>query len=220
MVLTPWNDPLAVAAGLIGAALAVGNTVVHKPSERCPSTGRRFAEIVAEHFPPGVLEIVDGDGAVGAALAAAPVDVVAHVGSTTTGRHIAAACARTGARALLENGGNDPLVIDEGVDPEWAAAQAALGSFANAGQICVSVERIYLHSTLTEPFLAALTREAHQGERRSARSSTGHTGRTCTTTSPTPCPRGAGSSPVVWPRRSRGVLPADRAHRVHARDGA
>jgi acyl-CoA reductase-like NAD-dependent aldehyde dehydrogenase len=166
VVLTPWNDPLAVAAGLIGAALAVGNTVVHKPSERCPSTGRRFAEIVAEHFPPGVLEIVDGDGAVGAALAAAPVDVVAHVGSTTTGRHIAAACARTGARALLENGGNDPLVIDEGVDPEWAAAQAALGSFANAGQICVSVERIYLHSTLTEPFLAALTREARQWERR------------------------------------------------------
>jgi acyl-CoA reductase-like NAD-dependent aldehyde dehydrogenase len=159
-VLTPWNDPVAVAAGLIGAALATGNTVVHKPSERCPQTGRRFAELVAEQLPAGVLEIVDGDGAVGALLAAAPVDVVAHVGSTATGRSIAESCARTGARGLLENGGNDPLVVDEGVDPDWAAAQAALGAFANAGQICVSVERIYVHAAVTDSFLAALTREA------------------------------------------------------------
>jgi succinate-semialdehyde dehydrogenase / glutarate-semialdehyde dehydrogenase len=161
-VLTPWNDPVAVAAGLIGAALATGNSVVHKPSERCPQTGRRFAEIVAEQLPRGVLEIVDGDGAVGALLAEAPVDVVAHVGSTATGRSIAATCARTGARALLENGGNDPLVVDDGVDPEWAAAQAALGAFANAGQICVAVERIYVHASVADPFLAALTLEAQE----------------------------------------------------------
>ncbi|TQM02231.1 aldehyde dehydrogenase family protein [Pseudonocardia kunmingensis] len=165
-VLTPWNDPVAVAAGLIGAALATGNTVVHKPSERCPRTGRRFAELVAAHLPDGVLEIVDGDGAVGAELAGAPVDVVAHVGSTATGRRIAEVCARTGARALLENGGNDPLIVDDGVDPEWAAAQAALGSFANAGQICVSVERIYVHASVADPFLAALTREAQQWAQR------------------------------------------------------
>jgi succinate-semialdehyde dehydrogenase / glutarate-semialdehyde dehydrogenase len=165
-VLTPWNDPVAVAAGLIGAALATGNTVVHKPSERCPRTGRRFAEIVAAHLPAGVLEIVDGDGAVGARLAAAPVDVVAHVGSSATGRSIAEAAARTGAKVLLENGGNDALVVDAGVDPDWAAAQAALGSFANAGQICVSVERIYVHAGVADPFLAALTREAKEwGER-------------------------------------------------------
>jgi succinate-semialdehyde dehydrogenase / glutarate-semialdehyde dehydrogenase len=161
-VLTPWNDPVAVAAGLIGAALATGNTVVHKPSERCPQTGRRFAELVAEHLPDGVLEIVDGDGGVGALLAESGVDVVAHVGSSATGRSIAEACARTGARPLLENGGNDPLIVDEGVDPEWAAAQAALASFANAGQICVSVERIYLHASVADPFLAALTREAQE----------------------------------------------------------
>jgi succinate-semialdehyde dehydrogenase/glutarate-semialdehyde dehydrogenase len=62
---------------------------------------------------------------------------------------------------VLENGGNDPLIVDEGVDPAWAAAQAALGAFANAGQICVSVERIYCHAALADPFLAALTEEAH-----------------------------------------------------------
>jgi succinate-semialdehyde dehydrogenase / glutarate-semialdehyde dehydrogenase len=165
-VLTPWNDPVAVAAGLIGAALATGNTVVHKPSERCPQTGRRFAELVAAQLPSGVLEIVDGDGSVGAQLAESPVDVVAHVGSSATGRSIAEACARTGARALLENGGNDPLIVDDGVDPEWAAAQAALGSFANAGQICVSVERIYVHASVADPFLAALTREAQEWAQR------------------------------------------------------
>jgi acyl-CoA reductase-like NAD-dependent aldehyde dehydrogenase len=159
-VLTPWNDPVAVAAGLLGAALVTGNTVVHKPSERCPHTGRRFAELLAAHLPEGVLEILDGDGAVGAHLAEAGVDVVAHVGSSATGRSIATACAMTGAKAVLENGGNDPLIVDEGIDPAWAAAQAALGAFANAGQICVSVERIYCHAALADPFLAALTAEA------------------------------------------------------------
>jgi succinate-semialdehyde dehydrogenase / glutarate-semialdehyde dehydrogenase len=164
--LTPWNDPVAVAAGLVSAALATGNTVVHKPSERCPHTGRRFAELVAAQLPPGVLEIVDGDGPVGARLAGAAVDVVAHVGSTATGRAIATACARTGAKALLENGGNDPMIIDDDVDPEWAAEQAALGSFANAGQICVAVERIYCHAAVADPFLAALTEQARQWARR------------------------------------------------------
>jgi acyl-CoA reductase-like NAD-dependent aldehyde dehydrogenase len=99
---------------------------------------------------------------VGARLAAADVDVVAHVGSSATGRSIAAACARTGAKALLENGGNDPLIVDDGVDPGWAAAQAALGSFANAGQICVSVERIYVTSGIADAFTWALVDEARQ----------------------------------------------------------
>jgi succinate-semialdehyde dehydrogenase/glutarate-semialdehyde dehydrogenase len=162
VALTPWNDPVAVAAGLIGAALATGNTVVHKPSERCPGTGRRFAELIAAHLPDGVLEILDGDGTVGARLAAADVDVVAHVGSSATGRSIAAACARTGAKALLENGGNDALIVDAGVDPRWAAAQAALGAFANAGQICTSVERIYVTSDVAEAFTRALVDEASQ----------------------------------------------------------
>ncbi|MGE2688931.1 aldehyde dehydrogenase family protein [Mycolicibacterium pulveris] len=160
-VLTPWNDPVAVAAGLLGAALAAGNTVVHKPSERCPRTGRRFAELIAEHLPQGVLEIVDGDGKVGAQLASSEqVDVVAHVGSSVTGRAIARSCAERGAKAVLENGGNDALIVDAGVDPRWAAEQAALGAFANAGQICVSVERVYVVESIAEAFLDELVAEA------------------------------------------------------------
>ncbi|MEV3905778.1 aldehyde dehydrogenase family protein [Mycobacterium sp. NPDC050551] len=160
-VLTPWNDPVAVAAGLLGAALVTGNTVVHKPSERCPGTGRRFAELLAAQLPDGVLEIVDGDATVGARLAAADeVDVVAHVGSSVTGRAIARACAERGAKAVLENGGNDALLVDDGVDPRWAAEQAAQGAFANAGQICVSVERVYVTESVAQPFLDALVEQA------------------------------------------------------------
>jgi acyl-CoA reductase-like NAD-dependent aldehyde dehydrogenase len=159
-VITPWNDPVAVACGLLGAALVTGNTVVHKPSERTPGTGLRLARLLAPHFGEGVLSVVSGDGETGAALAGADVDVVAHVGSTATGRSIAAACARTGAKALLENGGSDPLIVDAGVDPVWAAGQAALGAFANSGQICVAVERIYVHRDLAAAFTGALAAEA------------------------------------------------------------
>ncbi|OBJ69982.1 aldehyde dehydrogenase family protein [Mycobacterium sp. 1274756.6] len=160
-VLTPWNDPVAVAAGLLGAALVSGNTVVHKPSERCPRTGRRFAELLAAALPEGVLQIVDGDATVGARLAGDDrVDVVAQVGSTAAGRQIARACAARGAKALLENGGNDALIVDAGVDPAWAAEQAALGCYANAGQICVSVERIYVVASAAEAFLNALVAQA------------------------------------------------------------
>ncbi|OBB60452.1 succinate-semialdehyde dehydrogenase [Mycobacterium sp. 852013-51886_SCH5428379] len=160
-VLTPWNDPVAVAAGLLGAALVTGNTVVHKPSERCPGTGRRFAELLAAQLPDGVLEIVDGDASVGAHLARSEeVDVVAHVGSSATGRDIARSCAERGAKAVLENGGNDALIVDAGVDPGWAAEQAAMGAFANAGQICVSVERVYVHQSVADAFVDALVDQA------------------------------------------------------------
>jgi acyl-CoA reductase-like NAD-dependent aldehyde dehydrogenase len=161
--ITPWNDPVAVPCGLVGAALATGNTVVLKPSERTPHTGLELARLMAAVLPEGVLEVVVGDGVAGAALAGSPdVDLVAHVGSTSTGRAIAAAAARTGAKVLLENGGNDPLLVDAGVDPEWAAEQAALGSFANAGQICTSVERIYVVEPVADAFLAALVRRAEK----------------------------------------------------------
>src|SRR5690348_220237 len=158
--ITPWNDPVAVSCGLLGAALVTGNTVVYKPSERTPATGWRLVQIMAPHFPDAVLSLLTGDGSVGAALAAADVDVVAHVGSTATGRSIAAACARTGAKAVLENGGSDPLIVDADVDPVWAASQAALGAFANSGQICVAVERIYVHRDLAGTFVEALAGEA------------------------------------------------------------
>jgi succinate-semialdehyde dehydrogenase/glutarate-semialdehyde dehydrogenase len=159
--ITPWNDPVAVPCGILGAALVTGNTVVFKPSERSPHTGQVLAELAGEVLPPGVLNLLVGDGSTGAALAGHEgVDLVAHVGSTATGRSIAAAAARTGAAVVLENGGKDPLIVDADVDPYWAAEEAALGAFANAGQICTSVERIYVTEAVADEFLESLVRRA------------------------------------------------------------
>ncbi|MDQ1648465.1 MAG: hypothetical protein QOG60_522 [Frankiaceae bacterium] len=163
VVLTPWNDPIAISAQLVAAALVAGNPVVFSPSERTPLSGIRFAEIVAAELPPGVLNVALGDRRVGQPLVEhADVSLVLHIGSSATGRSIAAACAATGAHAVLEGGGKDPCLVDADVDPTWAASQAALGAFANTGQICTSVERIYVHRDIAEPFIAGLIDEAGQ----------------------------------------------------------
>ncbi|MEU8801949.1 aldehyde dehydrogenase family protein [Spirillospora sp. NPDC048819] len=160
-VITPWNDPVAIACGLIGAAVVTGNTVVHKPSERTPHTGAMLVELLDGCLPDGVLNLVTGDGGTGEILAGhRGVDVVAHVGSTRAGRRVAELTTWTGAKALLENGGADPLVVDADVDPSWAAGQAATGCFANAGQICTSVERVYVHEAVAARFLDALAERA------------------------------------------------------------
>jgi acyl-CoA reductase-like NAD-dependent aldehyde dehydrogenase len=158
-VLTPWNDPVAIVLQGVAAALVTGNAVVLKPSERTPLSAARIVELL--DLPHGVLGLVQGDARAGRPLVAHPgVDLVLHTGSVATGREIAEVCARRGAKALLELGGKDPLIVDAGVDPAWAAAQAAAGAFANAGQVCTSVERIYVHADVAEPFVAALVDEA------------------------------------------------------------
>jgi acyl-CoA reductase-like NAD-dependent aldehyde dehydrogenase len=159
-LLTPWNDPVAVACGLIGAALVTGNTVIHKPSERCPRLGEALGEVLAPAFPPGVFQTISGGAGVGALLAQSQVDVIAHVGSSAAGARIARAGALTGAHVIRENGGNDPLLVDRDVDPVWAAEQAAIGAFSNSGQICVAVERIYVHEDIAQEFCSALEAEA------------------------------------------------------------
>ncbi len=85
VLLTPWNDPVAVACGLIGAALVTGNTVVHKPSERCPRLGEALGEVLAPAFPPGCSLTVSGGAGVGGSCTGSGVDVIAHVGSSAAG---------------------------------------------------------------------------------------------------------------------------------------
>ena len=166
-VITPWNDPVAASAGLLAAALVTGNTAVYKPSERAPHVGAALAAHFSRELPDDVLHVVQGGADVGARLVEdGGVDVIAHVGSTAAGRSIAAAAARTGAKAILENGGNDALIVDAPGDveltawAEWAADQAALGAFANAGQICTSVERIYVLRQVADAFVDALVGRA------------------------------------------------------------
>jgi len=157
LVLTPWNDPVAVACGLIGAAVVTGNAVIHKPSERSPHVGLRLGSVLSSVLPPDVIQTVTGGAQLGAALVGDPlIDVVAHVGSSSSGRAIARLAALSGAHVVRENGGNDPLIVDAGLDPGWCAREAARGAFANSGQLCTAVERIYVHRELADDFTAEL----------------------------------------------------------------
>ncbi len=157
----PWNDPVAIACAQVAANLVVGNTVVCKPSEKTPLASAEVVRLLAGELPDGVVRLAVGDGSLGADLVAHPgVDVVVHVGSRQTGRQVAEVCAARGAKAVLELGGKDPMIVDVGVDPAWAAEQAALGCFANAGQICTSVERIYVHREVADAFVDELVLRA------------------------------------------------------------
>ena len=157
----PWNDPVAIACAHIAANLVVGNTVICKPSEKTPLSTAAVIELLNHDLPHGVLQLAVGDGIVGAALAAHPdVDIVVHVGSVATGRSVASACAARGAKALLELGGKDAMIVDADVDPVWAAEQAAIGCFANAGQICTSIERVYVHRDVADAFVDELVTRA------------------------------------------------------------
>jgi acyl-CoA reductase-like NAD-dependent aldehyde dehydrogenase len=158
-LLVPWNDPLALASGQVAASVVTGNTVVLKPSEHTPLSTIRLVEVL--DLPQGVLQLLLGDERAGRPLAAHPgVDMVIHTGSVDTGREIAITCAGQLRKVLLELGGKDPLIVDADVDPAWAAEQAADGAFANTGQVCTSVERIYVHHAVADRFAAALVERA------------------------------------------------------------
>jgi succinate-semialdehyde dehydrogenase / glutarate-semialdehyde dehydrogenase len=160
-VITPWNDPYPAAAGLIAAALVTGNTVVHKASERSALPGSGLSDVIGGALPDGVLVHLDGGPETGRELAECDdVDLVAHIGSSAAGESVRRACARRDAVSITENGGNDPVVVDAGVDPRWAAGQVAVGAFTNAGQLCSSVERVYVHESVADAFVEELVRRA------------------------------------------------------------
>ncbi len=162
-VIGPWNYPVFTPMGSIAYALAAGNAVVFKPSELTPGVGAWLADALAEVVPgQGVLQVVTGYGETGAALCRAGVDKVAFTGSPATGRKIMAACAETLTPVLIEAGGKDPMIVADDADVAAAADAAAWGAFANAGQTCAGVERVYVHAEVYDEFLEELTRRAHE----------------------------------------------------------
>jgi acyl-CoA reductase-like NAD-dependent aldehyde dehydrogenase len=159
-LVVPWNDPIAIACGYLGAALVTGNTVIFKPSEKTPLSAVWLAAMF-DGLPDGALNLLLGDERAGWPLVShEDVDLVLFTGSVPTGRAILEVAGRQLKKAVVELGGKDPMIVDAGVDPAWAAGEAATGSFANAGQICTSVERIYVHETIAEEFLRELTAHA------------------------------------------------------------
>jgi len=158
--IIPWNFPLLMAAWKIAPALACGNTVVLKPAETTPLTALLLAELVAEAgLPPGVVNVVTGAGATGAALAAHPgVDKVAFTGSTEVGKAIRRAVAGSGKRLTLELGGKGAHIVFDDAAPDQAIEGIVDGIFFNQGHVCCAGSRLLVQEGIADAFLDALRR--------------------------------------------------------------
>lgn len=158
--ITPWNYPYLNAFLDVVPALVAGNTVIVKPSEVTPLTAQRAVEIAYRAgIPRDVIQVATGDGQTGAALVD-EVDYVVVTGSTATGRKVAARAAERLIPYSLELGGKDPLIVLEDVDLEIAAATTLQGALENAGQVCVSIERVYVLDSIYDRFLEKLAARA------------------------------------------------------------
>src|SRR6202790_1109079 len=156
--IIPWNFPLLMLAWKIAPALATGNTVILKPAEFTPITALAFAEICQEiDLPPGVVNIVTGDGTTGEALVAhADVDKIAFTGSTEVGRAIRKATAPTHKKLSLELGGKSPFIIFEDADLDSAVEGLVDGIWFNQGQVCCAGSRLLMQESIAEPLIAKI----------------------------------------------------------------
>jgi len=160
--IIPWNYPLSLMGWKLAPALAAGNTVVMKPSEITSLSILHWAEIVGDIMPPGVINVVTGYGAeAGEALVKHPeVPIITFTGSVKTGKRIAEISAKNLKKVSLELGGKDPVVVCDDADIEVAAKGTSWGGFVNAGQVCTSVERVYVYEKVAKKFTEALVEEA------------------------------------------------------------
>ena len=166
-IISPWNFPLSIPMGETIMALLAGNGVVLKPSELTPLIALKAKELFdASGMPRDLLQIVTGRGETGAALIDAGIDMCIFTGSTATGRKVAAACGERLIPCTLELGGKSPAIVCADADLERAAGALVWGAFANGGQVCVSVERAYVHQSVHDELVRRVvekTRKLRQG---------------------------------------------------------
>lgn len=156
-VIGPWNYPLTNSFGDCIPALAAGNSVILKPSEVTPLTSLLLVEGLREcGLPDGVFQVATGRGATGAALIE-QVDMIMFTGSTRTGRKVAGAAAERLIPCSLELGGKDPMIVLSDADLERAANTAVYYSMQNAGQTCISIERVYVEAPVYDEFVGKVT---------------------------------------------------------------
>ena len=156
--IVPWNFTVAQILGALAPLLATGNCVIVKPSEK--STPSAVAMFAVNHLPPGVLNLVLGAGEAGAALSAhSAIDGVLFTGSVATGRRVAVAATSNLNPVTLELGGKDAAIVDDNVELSKVVQDVTLAAFLNSGQICASVERLYLHENIAEEFIELLLKE-------------------------------------------------------------
>ncbi len=152
---TAWNFPVLLPARKIAAALAAGCSIIIKPAEEAPSGAYAIAEAaMAAGLPPGVLNIVTGTpDEISTHLIASPViRKISFTGSVPVGKHLLKLCAAGMKKATMELGGHAPVIIFEDADTDFAAEACARGKFRNAGQVCVSPTRFYVHSEIRDAF--------------------------------------------------------------------
>src|SRR5689334_9198078 len=156
--IAPWNYPLYMATWKLGPALATGNTVVLKPSARTPLTALAFADLLAEVFPPGVVNVLSGSGAdIGDALVTHPkVRMVSITGDTVTGKRIAKLASDTVKRLHLELGGKAPIIVFDDADIDLAAETLCAAGYWNAGQDCTAATRVIAGPGVYDRFVSAL----------------------------------------------------------------
>lgn len=158
-VISPWNYPLTMAISDGLAALAAGNAVVHKPDSQSPLTALAGVELLRDAgFPPEIWQVVSGQGSVVGQAIIERADYICFTGSTATGKRVASQCAERLIGCSLELGGKNPMVVLPGANVEKAAAGAVTACFSSAGQLCVSIERIYVHRRQYAAFRDALVR--------------------------------------------------------------
>jgi acyl-CoA reductase-like NAD-dependent aldehyde dehydrogenase len=162
--IIPWNFPMMMAAWKLGPALAAGCTVVLKPAEQTPLTALRLGELALEaEIPPGVLNVLTGDGSTGAALVEHPgVDKIAFTGSTEVGRQIGAKAGQALKRVTLELGGKSPNIILPDADLKAAVAGSFQGIYFNTGQACNAGSRLFVHRDQFDEVVGALAARAEK----------------------------------------------------------
>ena len=159
--ITPWNFPVSSACMKIAPALVAGNTVVLKPSPFTPLATLRLGELLRSVFPPGVLNVVSGGDELGSRMTQHPsVRKITFTGSVATGKRVAAAAAPDLKRVTLELGGNDPAILLDDADISGIADGIFWSSFANAGQICAAIKRVYVPASMHGALVDALADRA------------------------------------------------------------
>jgi acyl-CoA reductase-like NAD-dependent aldehyde dehydrogenase len=163
-VILPWNGPLGSFCSRVAPALACGNAVVVKPSEWSPQSALRLASLLSEAgAPDGLVNVVPGAGATGAALTAHPgVHGITFTGSVPTGRAIARSAADTFKKVVLEMGGKSPNIVFDDADLDAALKGSVWGIFNNAGQVCVAGTRLLVQTSIASQFLERLQASAER----------------------------------------------------------
>jgi acyl-CoA reductase-like NAD-dependent aldehyde dehydrogenase len=153
-MISSWNYPLAIPMSQIIPAIAAGNAVICKTSEFTPQCGALIGKLFSDcGFPKDLVTIVQGVSDVGQALIDASPDKLIFTGSVATGRHVAEACARHLIPTVLELGGKDAMLVLAGANLDAASSAAVWGAYTNCGQVCLSVERLFVEESVSEKFI-------------------------------------------------------------------